>query len=127
MQISVNMNYEQYFEANRLLLLHTTRKRKWNFLAAWYICPVISVIFLIESVWFWTLERQFSMTIFWCLLLAFICGWCRIGYQRRVRGLFLQQEKHFSGVMRIEARAWITIAQTEARMVISRGLHLKAG
>ncbi len=102
MQIHVEMNYSEYFEANRLLLLHTTATRKWNFISAWYFCPVMAVILMILVVVIWASTGHFSLTLFWCIFMAAVCAWSRIGFARRVRSTFLQQQKHLDGTMRLD-------------------------
>jgi hypothetical protein len=102
MQIEVEMNYEQFFEANRLLLMHSTRSRRWNFICAWYACPVLSVILVLMALWLWSLTGHFTLQLFWLFFIAVGCGWCRLGFMRRVRRVFNEQRKHLTGTMRLE-------------------------
>src|SRR5271170_4635152 len=47
MQMEIDLSDEQYFEANRLFYLNTTRKRRWNFWPIWYGYPILGIVFLV--------------------------------------------------------------------------------
>jgi hypothetical protein len=99
MQIEVDTSYRQYFEATRLLCLHTTKSRKWNFWMGWYGYPVLGAIFALLAVITWFSERRASALVVFNIMASVYLLWCRFGYPRRLRKMYSQQAKNFPGVM----------------------------
>jgi len=99
MQLEVDVSYEQYFEATRLLHLHTTRKRRWNFLFAWYGYPILGVVFAILTVLLWSTDRRLSPSVVFNIGATIFFFWCRFNFATRVRKMYEQQAKNFPGTM----------------------------
>ena len=79
MQIYADMTYEQYFEANRLWLLNTTRKRRWNFWALMYVYPVLGVWFALIAVVLWLVDHHLDWAA-WMSIGASVFYFCRRFY-----------------------------------------------
>lgn len=99
MRIDVDMSYEQYFEANRLFCLKTTRKRRWNFLAMWYLYPLLAALFGLLAVKDWFVEHRMSGTVWFNLALSVVFLWCRFNFPIRVRKLYEKMATNFRGEM----------------------------
>lgn len=99
MQMEVDLSHEQYFEATRLLHLHTTRKRRWSFWIAWYVYPALGVVFAILTVLVWISDQRLSSGVVFNLCATIFFLWCRFSFASRVRKLYEQQAKNFPGTM----------------------------
>jgi hypothetical protein len=77
MQMEVNLSYEQYFEANRLLHLHTTRRRSQNFWCVWYGYPALGVVFAFLTIIEWLTARQLNGSIIFNIGATVFFFWCR--------------------------------------------------
>lgn len=85
MQIEVDMSYEQYFEANRLMCLKTTSGRKWNFLFMWYGCPVLCIGCALFAVLIWIWDRQVNGSVWIEFGASAYFLWCRLYFPIKIR------------------------------------------
>jgi YcxB-like protein len=99
MQMEVDLSHEQYFEATRLSHLHTTRKRRWSFLIAWYGYPILGVVFALLTVLVWLSDQRLSSGVVFNLCATIFFLWCRFGFAARIRKMYEQQAKNFPGTM----------------------------
>jgi hypothetical protein len=99
MQMEVDLSYEQYFDANRLLHLHTTRRRRWNFWIVWYGYPALGVVFAFLTIIEWLTARQLTGSIIFNIGATIFFLWCRFSFASRVRKMYEQQAKNFHGMM----------------------------
>jgi hypothetical protein len=99
MQIEVDMTFEQYFEATRLLCLHSTKTRRFNYIFIWYVYPIMGAVFALVAVYFWISEKNFSTPVIINIAASIFFFWCRFSFPARARKLYDQQSMNFPGIM----------------------------
>jgi hypothetical protein len=98
MQIDVDMSFEQYFEANQLFCLKTTRWRRFNYLFLAYVYPILGTVFAILAVQMAIVQHAISGALVQ-LAFSLFFFWCRFRYPVRVRKHYDQQAKNLPGTM----------------------------
>jgi hypothetical protein len=99
LQIEVDMTFEQYIEATRLLCLHSTKKRRWNYIFIWYVYPIMGAVFAFVAAYFWISEKNFSTPVVINIATSVFLFWCRFSFPARARKLYEQQSSNFPGTM----------------------------
>lgn len=95
MQIEVDQNFEQFFEASKLLCLHTTKKKRRNYLVLWYGYPILGAVFASIAVFQLVTEKKMSGDLIFNIAASAFFLWCRFSARTRIRKVYEQQKRSF--------------------------------